>query len=67
MSNEDLGKWTKYAWPIVIVAFAILMISAVVSFILMPSIGMATMFVPLIIGFIILGFVWYNRDKFSRV
>jgi hypothetical protein len=25
------------------------------------------MFIPLIIGFVILGFVWYNRDKFSRV
>ncbi len=60
------GVWARYAWAIVISAFIILMISAVASFFLMPTLGASAMFIPLGVGAVSLGFVWMNREKFYR-
>ena len=65
--DGTIGEWAKYAWAIVIAIFILLLGSAVVSFFLLPTLGMGAMFIPLGVGAVALGFVWINRDKFSRV
>ena len=59
------GKWAKYAIFIMIGLFLIMFVSAVLSFVLYPMLGMSSMFVPLCTGLILFGFVYINREKFN--
>ena len=59
------GRWAKYALFIMIGLFLIMFVSAVLSFVLYPMLGMASIFIPMGTGSVLLGFVYINREKFN--